>query len=52
MFPILCAMYVRLSIAEEREAAERFGAEWERYASQTPRFFPGFGASGPARRDA
>lgn len=45
MFPILCAMYVRLSITEEREAARRFGAEWERYSQQTPRFIPGIGPS-------
>ncbi len=47
MFPILCAMYVRLSLTEEREAAKTFGADWKRYASQTPRFFPSFGASRP-----
>ena len=40
MFPILLLMYVRLSITEEREAAHVFGAEWDRYASRTPRFFP------------
>ncbi len=40
MFPILLLMYVRLSITEEREAARVFGAEWDRYASRTPRFFP------------
>ena len=40
MFPILLLMYVRLSITEEREAARLFGAEWDRYASRTPRFFP------------
>lgn len=45
MFPILCAMYVRLSITEEREAARTFAAEWERYARQTPRFIPSFGTS-------
>ena len=45
MFPILCAMYVRLSVTEEGEVAQTFGAEWERYASRTPRFFPSFGAS-------
>ncbi len=45
MFPILCLMYVRLSLSEEREAAHRFGASWEEYANRTPRFFPRFGAS-------
>jgi methanethiol S-methyltransferase len=45
MFPILCLMYVRLSYAEERESAQRFGDEWETYARQTPRFVPKFGAS-------
>ena len=45
MFPILCVMYVRLAYAEEREAAQRFGEEWTRYAAVTPRFFPRFGAA-------
>lgn len=52
MFPILCAMYVRLSITEEREAAGTFGAEWERYARQTPRFIPSFGASRASHHSA
>ncbi len=52
MFPILCTMYVRLSITEEREAAKTFGAEWDRYASQTPRFVPKIGASGPTQHHA
>ena len=52
MFPILCAMYVRLSLTEEREAAKTFGAEWEHYASQTPRFLPRFGAAGSTRHIA
>ena len=52
MFPVLCAMYVRLSLTEEREATKAFGAEWERYASRTPRFFPSFGASRPTRHNA
>ncbi|MDP1692164.1 MAG: isoprenylcysteine carboxylmethyltransferase family protein [Burkholderiaceae bacterium] len=52
MFPILCAMYVRLSITEERDAAKSFGAEWERYASRTPRFFPKLSASGPTQHHA
>lgn len=45
MFPVLCVMYVRLSYTEERESAQRFGDEWDRYASRTPRFIPNFGGS-------
>ncbi|MEQ1803848.1 MAG: isoprenylcysteine carboxylmethyltransferase family protein [Burkholderiaceae bacterium] len=52
MFPVLCAMYVRLAMAEERDAAQTFGAQWQRYASQTPRFFPSLGASPPTHRGA
>ncbi|HEX5683811.1 MAG TPA: isoprenylcysteine carboxylmethyltransferase family protein [Ideonella sp.] len=52
MFPILCVMYVRLAHTEEREAAHRFGDEWERYAQRTPRFFPRLGPSAAARRPA
>jgi protein-S-isoprenylcysteine O-methyltransferase Ste14 len=52
MFPILVAMYVRLSFTEERESALAFGDEWVRYARQTPRFVPKLGASGPARHHA
>lgn len=40
MFPILVFMYGRLALAEEREAAEMFGAEYRRYADATPRFVP------------
>jgi len=50
MFPILCAMYVRLAITEERAAAKRFGVEWELYASRTPRFLPKLRASGATRQ--
>jgi protein-S-isoprenylcysteine O-methyltransferase Ste14 len=52
MFPILCAMYVRLSISEEHEAARRFGVEWEHYARRTPRFVPRLRASGRMRHHA
>lgn len=52
MFPILVAMYVRLSFTEERESAMAFGEQWERYARQTPRFIPKLGASGPAQHRA
>ena len=52
MFPILVAMYVRLSFTEERESALAFGEQWERYARQTPRFIPKLGASGHAQHRA
>jgi len=52
MFPILVAMYVRLSITEERQAAKTFGAEWERYAQDTPRFIPKISASGATQHHA
>ena len=44
MFPVLCLMYVKLSLTEEREAALRFGDQWERYAQQTPRYWPRLGS--------
>lgn len=44
MFPILCLMYVRLALSEEREVAQHFGAQWREYADRTPRFWPRFGA--------
>ncbi len=40
MFPLLVWMYVRLAHSEEREASREFGAEYERYAAATPRWFP------------
>lgn len=40
MFPILVAMYVRLTRREEREVREEFGEEYARYAANTPAFFP------------
>jgi len=43
MFPILVAMYGRLSVTEEREMRERFGAEFDAYAARTPRFVPALG---------
>lgn len=43
MFPVLVAMYVRLAIHEEADARATFGEPWERYATQTPRFFPRLG---------
>ena len=40
MFPVLVFMYVRLARFEEREALQRFGDEYRRYAARTPAFFP------------
>ena len=40
MFPVLVLMYVRLARFEEREALQRFGDEYRRYAASTPAFFP------------
>lgn len=40
MFPVLVAMYVQLAKQEERETRARFGAAFDRYAAQVPRFVP------------
>lgn len=40
MFPILLAMYGRLSVTEEEEMHSRFGATYDAYAARTPRFLP------------
>jgi protein-S-isoprenylcysteine O-methyltransferase Ste14 len=40
-------MYVRLAIAEERQAEQQFGQLWRDYAARTPRFLPRFGTSAP-----
>lgn len=40
MFPFLLVMYGRLAITEEREMRAQFGIEYDRYAAQTPRFWP------------
>jgi methanethiol S-methyltransferase len=48
MFPALVVMYWRLSIAEEREIRARFGAEYDEYATKTPRFLPRARAFNPA----
>lgn len=40
MFPVLVYMYVRLARREEREVAAECGADYARYAAQTPAFFP------------
>jgi protein-S-isoprenylcysteine O-methyltransferase Ste14 len=52
MFPVLVAMYVQLSLTEERESAMAFGEQWERYARATPRFFPKLGTSASAQHHA
>lgn len=38
MFPVLAVMYVRLALAEERDARAQFGEAYERYAERVPRF--------------
>lgn len=40
MFPVLVAMYARLSFTEEREARKEFGEAYDRYAARVPAFFP------------
>ncbi|MBD2681905.1 MULTISPECIES: isoprenylcysteine carboxylmethyltransferase family protein [Nostoc] len=40
MFPILVWMYTKLARQEEREVRAEFGEEYDRYASNTPAFFP------------
>ena len=40
MFPVLVVMYVRLAKREERDVREEFGAEYDRYAANTPGFLP------------
>jgi protein-S-isoprenylcysteine O-methyltransferase Ste14 len=42
MFPILLVMYGRLAATEETEMRALFGAEFDAYATRTPRFFPRF----------
>ena len=44
MFPILVFMYVHLARREERDARAQFGDAYARYETNTPAFFPGFGA--------
>lgn len=50
MFPILVFMYVRLARNEEHEAERVFGAQWSRYAAQTPGFWPRLGEMGSDRQ--
>ncbi|MBY0511293.1 MAG: isoprenylcysteine carboxylmethyltransferase family protein [Rhodospirillaceae bacterium] len=45
MFPILVFMYIRLALREEKVAHQEFGAEYERWAAVTPRFFPKIGSA-------
>ena len=40
MFPVLVWMYARLARIEEREVRKRFGAAYDAYAAQVPRFVP------------
>jgi len=42
MFPILIAVYIRLSVREENRAEQEFGEFYARYAEKTPRFIPHF----------
>ena len=42
MFPVLTFMYVRLAVAEERQAEAEFGDDYRRWAGVTPRFVPRF----------
>ncbi|BAY19822.1 hypothetical protein NIES21_56920 (plasmid) [Anabaenopsis circularis NIES-21] len=43
MFPVLVWMYTQLARQEEREVRAEFGEEYDRYASNTPAFFPRLG---------
>ncbi len=45
LFPILVVVYYRLALREEAEMAAGFGAEYENYMKQTPRFIPRFKTS-------
>ena len=40
MYPFLIWMYLRLSLAEERDTRAIFGAEFDAYAARTPAFIP------------
>jgi protein-S-isoprenylcysteine O-methyltransferase Ste14 len=42
MFPVLVFMYVRLAIAEEREALAEFGPTYAQYMRNVPAFIPHF----------
>jgi len=45
LFPILVGVYYRLALREEAEMTAGFGAEYENYMKQTPRFIPRFKTS-------
>ena len=51
MFPVLVTMYTVLARREEAESEAAFGDVWRSYASRTPRFFPRFTRTLPARRE-
>ena len=40
MFPVLVWMYVHLARTEEQEVRDAFGDAYQRYAAQTPAWFP------------
>ena len=40
MFPVLTVMYLRLALAEERQAEAEFGDTYRQWAAVTPRFIP------------
>ena len=50
MFPVLVVMYARLGVTEEAEMRKRFGAEFEAYAANTPRFVPSWRQTGAAAK--
>lgn len=40
LFPVIVLVYVRLARKEEKDMIERFGAAYQEYMQQVPRFFP------------
>ncbi len=48
MFPVLVWMYVHLAHQEEREARLEFGEAYDRYAANTPGWFPNLGGTAVA----
>jgi len=40
IFPVLLAVYFRLSVREENDARQSFGELYTRYSERTPRFIP------------
>ncbi|GMV54446.1 MAG: hypothetical protein AMXMBFR6_02510 [Betaproteobacteria bacterium] len=50
MFPVLLLMYRRLAINEESDMRREFGATYDRYARNTPRFAPRWAAN-PGREN-